>query len=349
MSVNKNTSNQGNIQNKQGQHDDQLIKEVESYRNKSGKSWNLLGQQIGISSSIISQWRRKKYSGDIQTIQDTIRKYLRVESQKSAAPEVELEYVPIENNKRMSTILETALTDGIIAAIIGDTGTSKTTTLKHFIEENNVIYIHANRTYRWPVEYLRRIHTHKIVGRDGLGTMNKMAIDIIHELTGKNMVIIVDQADYLNLGMIDVFRTINEEAGVGVVFCGLPSFLDKLRGNQPEVRQLRDRIKARIYLQPFSRSECKRILDVNFPGLNGYADKFYELSRGSLRVLSSLVYNVKKMIQFKNSEINDGTIESAAAMLERRSIFGEGRQTKGHRRPLLRDSITEKQTREIEE
>lgn len=322
--VSKNILNKDNLQapevggaDKKNQHDINLVNKLERYQKESNKSWNMIGDELGKSGSILSLWRKGTYSGDVAAVNIAVERYLRVEEQKAAAPKVDLDYVEIENNKKCLTVLETALSDRIMAAIIGDTGTSKTTSIKRFIQNNNCIYIHANRTYRWPVEYLRRIHTNKFVGKDGRGTMNQLAIDILHELQGKNVVIIVDQADYLNMSAIDIFRTINEDAGVGVVFVGLPSFLSKLRGNQPEVRQVRDRLKVRLELKRFSEKDAANILDKNFPGLNGFSKDFYQLSNGSIRILSSIVYNVKKLISRKNLELNQRLIYSAASLLER--------------------------------
>lgn len=303
---------------KKNQHDINLINKLESYQKESGKSWNMIGDELGKSGSILSLWRKGTYSGDVAAVNIAVERYLRVEEQKAAAPKIDLDYVEIENNRKCLSILEAALADRIMAVIIGDTGTSKTTSIKRFIQNNNCIYIHANRTYRWPIEYLRKIHMNKnFVGKDGMGTMNQLVIDIIHELQGKNVVIIVDQADYLNMSAIDIFRTINEDAGVGVVFVGLPSFLSKLRGNQPEVRQVRDRLKVRLELKRFSEKDAANILDKNFPGLNGFSKDFYQLSNGSIRILSSIVYNVKKLISRKNLELNKKLIYIAASLLER--------------------------------
>ncbi|GAB4287140.1 MAG: hypothetical protein Kow0098_03250 [Ignavibacteriaceae bacterium] len=307
----------GLLKGKGKQHDEELISKLEAYQRSSEKSWAVICDQLGKSATIISLWRKKKYTGDVEAVNDAVEKFLRVEAQKALSVNIKLDYVEIDNNRRCLKVLETALTDGIMAAIIGDTGTSKTYSILQFVKNNDCIYIHANRTYRWPVEYLRRIHTHRFVGKDGRGTMNQLSIDIIHELKGKNVLIIVDQADYLNLAAIDIFRTINEDAGVGVVFVGLPSFLSKLRGNQPEVRQVRDRLKTRLELKRFTREDCKNILDLNFPGLNGYSQDFYTLSNGSIRILESLVYNVKLLIKNKNYQLDKKLIHDAAALLER--------------------------------
>ena len=295
----------------------QLIGELESHYETSNKSWNIIAQELNLSPAVISTWRTRTYNGDIENINSMVRRYLKLQG---LAPTVDLQYVPIKNNETILTVLETCRIDGVIGAIIGDTGTSKTTTLRNYAKNNPVIMISSNGTYRFPVEYLRRIHTHHLIGKDGRGTLNRLSVEIIDELKRKSCLIIVDQADYLSLRAIDIFRTFNDESGIGVVFVGLPSFLSKLKiSNEPEIKQIRDRIRVKVELKPYKFSECEKILEKNFPGVNGQAKDFYDLSMGSLRVLSSLVYNVKKMVS-RGAEIERDTILKAASMLERRAV-----------------------------
>lgn len=297
-----------------------VLDRLERFQHQSDKSWNVIASDLGVSSSIISQIRRGSYGGRIDVYIKKIERYLTVEDQKKLAFSPDLEFVEIKNNISCINVFNTAMIDGILACVTGDTGTSKTSSIKQFMKDHDCIYIHANKTYRWPVEYLRRIHSDKLVGKDGRGSMNQLAIDIIRELTNKNILIIIDQADYLNLTTIDVLRTIQEDAHIGMVFVGLPSFLSTIRGTAAEVRQVRDRIKIRIELKRFREGECKEILDLNFPDANGFSKDFYLLSNGSIRILSSLIYNVKKMIKSGKYSLDQKTIYDAAKLLERSVI-----------------------------
>lgn len=313
---NKSAVRQNLSEEKRNQYDPNLIEELETYYAESLKSWNVISDELSLSPAVISTWRKKNYPGDVENINEQVKRYLILQKRKSLAPQVDLDYVKIKNNEIILKVLETAHVDGVIGAIIGDTGTSKTTSIREYMKSNNVILLSANRTFKFPVEYLRRIHTHQLIGKDGRGTVNRMYEDIVIELKRKDVMIIIDQADYLNLSAIDIFRSINDEAGVGVVFVGLPSFLSKLRGKDPEIRQVRDRIRVRVELKRFSQSDCKSILDKNFPGLNGYSKDFYDQSLGSIRILSSIVYNVKKMIN-AGEPLGRSVIEKASSLLER--------------------------------
>lgn len=287
--------------------------------NPENESWRSISDRIGISSSIVSQWLKKSYSGNNKIVNIAVERFLRLEQQRSTLSNVEMTFVEISNSTKIMSILNTAHADGIIAAIVGDTGTSKTVSIKQYINENNVLYLHANRSYRWPVEYLRQIHRDKIVGKSGLGTQNMLMSEIIEALKGKTVLIIVDQADYLNLSAIDLFRTINDEAHIGVVFVGLPGFLSTLSGDQPEVRQVRDRIKRKLILKQFTQADANAILDINWPGLNGIREILYHESQGSVRRLANLLYNSKRLIESENAKsitsLDEKCIKTAAAML----------------------------------
>lgn len=297
--------------------DQKLIKLVKEFMATRAMSMRQFCDSAKITSSVFSQWLSSKYPGDNHQINVTVERFLRIESQKVIAKD--LKFVEIRNSRRIWGVLETAHADGVIGVVIGDTGTSKTMSVKQYCKDNDVIYLEANRTYRMPNEYLRKIHAHKKVGKDGRGSLNAMYNDVVEELRGTNTLIVIDQADYLNLGAIDVFRAISDEAGIGVVFVGLPSFLRKLRGNEPEVRQVRDRIKFKIELGSYSKEECDDILNVNWDGLNGLASEFFRYSSGSLRILSSLVYNARRIManpKNQDKELNQALIARAAEYLE---------------------------------
>lgn len=336
MSENKNTAlntnhqitpgNPGRItEDKRPLYDDNLIKRIEAFHDASGISWTEISFQSGLSqtrnSSVISGWRRKKYMGDVKRVNEILERFLRGEERKVYGSITDLKFVPIANSGQIMTILETAKIDRIIAAIIGDTGTGKTTAIREYIRDKDIIYIHGNRTYSGAKDYMRIMHQHRLVGKDGRGNLHQLTNDIIQSIKDKNVLIIIDQCDYLNLSSIDVLRTINEESNIGIVFIGLPSFLSTLRGNEPEVRQVRDRIRILLELKAYKLEDAKAILELNFPETNGTAETFFRLSNGSMRILSSLIYNVKKMMEKKNAELNEKTIIQASRLLDRRSIY----------------------------
>lgn len=308
---------------KPSQHNVKLIAELELFKNNSKKSWNLISKELSLSAAVVSTWRNKAYLGDVEQINDTVSKYLELQRKRAISTKVELNYVQTYNNRRMLDVLETAQVDSIVAAVVGDTGTSKTTSIKEFVRtHNNVINISMNGTYRFPVEILRVIHRHPLVNGSGIGTLNTLCREIGEELKDKSALIIVDQCDYLNLRSIDIFRTFNDEWKIGICFVGLPPFKQTIKGNEAQVRQVADRINPVLELKPMQLDDCKRIIEANLPTAIDFAEELHRYSGGSIRILSSLVYNVKKSMK-SGAKISDKLIEKYHQTLIVRNLFLE--------------------------
>lgn len=308
---------------KQSQHDVKLIAELELFKNNSKKSWNLISKELSLSAAVVSTYRNKAYSGDVEQINDTVRKYLDLQRKRALSTKVELNYVETYWNRRMLDVLETAQVDSIVAAIVGDTGTSKTTSIREFMKtHSNTIHVSMNGTYRFPVEILRVIHKHPLINGSGLGTLNTLCREIGEELKDKNALLVVDQCDYLNLRSIDIFRTFNDEWKIGVCFVGLPPFKQTIKGNEAQVRQVADRINPVLEIKPFSKEDCKRIITANFPQAADFSEELHKYSGGSIRILSSLIYNLKKSIK-AGGKISDKLIEKYHQTLIVRNLFLE--------------------------
>ncbi len=135
--------------------DPKLVSRVKEFMTMQAMSNRQFCDLSKITTSVFSQWLSGKYPGDNRQINVTIERFLRIESQKKIARD--LRFVEIRNSRRVWGVLETAHADGVIGVVIGDTGTSKTMSVKEYCKDNDVIYLEANRTYRLPNEYLRKI------------------------------------------------------------------------------------------------------------------------------------------------------------------------------------------------
>lgn len=323
MVVNKNTLSLTLLQNQPDDEKLTLAQQLELTKKKTGKSWNLISKELSLSPAVISTWRKGEYTGNNTLIDKKVAQYIELQRQKALSTGIELEYVETSNNHRMLRLLEKTQVDGTISAVLGDTGTSKSTTIKQYIKNhNNVIYVSMNRTYRFPVEVLRVIHSHPLVNRGGLGSLNKIAGEIIKELTGKNALIIIDQCDYLNKGGYDIFRTFNDESNhtIGICYVGLPAAKSTLEGNEPEVRQLSSRIVNKLELPPFTFEECKSIISKNLPQANKFSEELYSHSGGNIRMLTNLIYNLKNSV-IAGTAISSQLIEKTGSTLFYRNIF----------------------------
>lgn len=303
-----------------------IVLELEEYLTETKQSVNKICNptQLNVSGPTISAWKKGVYNGNNEQIDKAVKKFLYTERVKRYKVPTTLEYVELDSTSKIMNVLKTTLRDGLISCVTGDSGTGKTTAINQFIKKYNVILIEANRTFRNPFEYLKNIHNHPLVGaRHKMGTgrvltQNEMFENIVEAIKGKVTMIIVDQCDYLSLKAIDVIRSVNDKAGVGICFVGLPSFQYTLKGDEPEVRQVRDRIILSLRVAHYSLEDCKLIIKNNLPGGIHLYDKFYSRSKESIRVLSTLIYLSHKLILSNKTsyeEITEEVIEEASNMI----------------------------------
>ena len=318
-------------------HDKELIKRLIAYQKKSKLTWTEIAKRIGTNSSILSSFKSIKYTGDVGDVNEKVDRFLRSEVDQSKAITPYLKYVEIENNRIIKKALYATLNEKIMAAVVGSTGLSKTTSILDFAEKENCIRVVSDRSYRWPIEYVREIHSHPLVGGSGIGSMHFLVHDSIKKLRGRNVVIAVDQCDYLTHTIIDIIRLLNDPikeggAGVGVFMTGLPGFLEKIVKNEnAEYRQIRDRFRVIKMLAPFTLSDCRKIIDANFSEANELAEIFFTQSDQSIRVLSTLIYNVKKDIHLTGAKLDDKTIYRAKQLIQREweETLGKNYKRKG--------------------
>ena len=298
------------------EHNDPLIRELNYYHEESGKAWERIAFAIGISESTLSLWLKKQYTGNVSNVNEQVKKFLRIELSKLKSVPTTLEFVRTETAERILKVTEATHIDGVISLILGLPGSGKTRAVRQYIYDNShkVSYLHLNQSYRAPQEWLK-----KLLGEMVSSSINKMVNHLIQKLSGSNSLLILDQCDYLSLTSIDILRSISEDSKTGLLLIGLPSFQKKLRGNSPELVQLRDRISVFLNLEKLKNEEMYKILDENWAGLSmSQKDLFIKYSKGSLRLLSSLVYNCRKYMSLPENrgfELQDNDILAAASHL----------------------------------
>lgn len=301
---------------KANEHDDATVKQLSHFRKESGMSLERLAFKIGTSESSLSLYLKKQYTGNVQNINELVKRFLRIEFSKLYSVPTSLDFVMTDTAKKIIKVAEASHIDSVISLILGAPGSGKSTAVKQYYLDNspNAIYLQLNQSYRTPYEWLK-----KLSGGYSSGTINSMANYLIKKLSGSNSVLILDQVDYLSLTSIDILRSISEESNTGLVLVGLPTFAKKLKGDSPELVQLRDRIRIYLKLDKLSDEEIYQILSENWAGLTEKQKEiFARYSKGSLRLLSSLVYNCRKYLNQKVNkgfELEDEDIINAASHL----------------------------------
>jgi len=260
------------------------LKELQS----KGVSQNAVATQIGVSSSLISQYKSGTYPGDVKEIEDKVKGWL--ERSESKDKNLVISYVEIKATKSIFKAIETCQRDKDFSVIIGNAGVSKTETCKRYIELNKSgIYIKINQSTRGAL--LRSIAKQLNISMQG----NTITLyeKIIGVLSGRDWVIIVDEADYLKENCKELLRHISDDAGIGVCLVGLPRLEMQLVNATDDYQQLVRRIGTFLDLNKintYSIDDCKVIMKSVWNNISDDVVKsFFKASKMSIGTLSKLM------------------------------------------------------------
>jgi DNA transposition AAA+ family ATPase len=159
-------------------------------------------KELGVSSGLISAYKSKNYTGNITALEEKIRSFLQREERRIddvAIPIVET--TTIENIRRA---VEIAHDYKDIAVIVGDAGTGKTTAIKIYESASHaalVVYAYPGITQQKVLAEIARA-----VGAYQKGGKAVLIERIVEELRGWDVVLIIDQADYLTDASLELLR-----------------------------------------------------------------------------------------------------------------------------------------------
>ena len=280
---------------------------------KYNYSFASVARAVGVSQSALSQYMNGSYPGNTARIEEMIAQFLERDSEKQKNPKRNIEFVKINNAKRIFEVLRMAHLDGEIAVITGDAGLGKTFSVREYARVNrDVILIEANLSYSTKT-IIQELH--RKTGGDGAGSINQLMKDVIERLRESGRMLIVDEGEHLPTRALDLLRTINDQTGIAVVLTGLPRLMHNLKGRRGEHAYLYSRVGLVLRIHELEGEDVKAIVTSYFPGANGVTEDFEKICQGNARRLSKLLLRTQRI-----SEINGGKLTHKMVQLAKELI-----------------------------
>jgi len=271
-------------------------------------------QALGYSGGVISSYKAGTYNGNVKMLEEKIEGWLAREARRLDRLDVPIaETSTLEKIRTACTI---AQDEGDIAVIIGEAGTGKTTALRQYAAENHsAILIEVDPSFS------QIVLMHEIARALGLDTKGGQAAvveRVMGALTGRDAVLIIDEADYLSANALELLRrVVNDKSGTGVVLAGLPRLEYKIRNLRNDHQQLQSRIGVFLRVDRMKRADADKIVG----GVWASAPKevrgaFAETAKGSVRTLVKLMGRVHQIMGLNKLEAPDAeTISEAGELL----------------------------------
>lgn len=203
-------------------------------------------RQIGLSDSVLSQYKRSAYSkGNIEEVEKVLTEFFRIDDQKNAAAEAAAPFQPVLDNYVPTSISDnvykairyTQLNKGI-AVLHGDAGIGKTKAASQYVTDNpnSSIYLQVSPVSGSLGSFLKLL-TRALHVSEGRSKLD-MILNIRERIDGTDRVLIVDEAQHLKLNALEEIRTwsdvnpVTGKPGIGIVLIGNTEVYDRMRGRQ---------------------------------------------------------------------------------------------------------------------
>jgi DNA transposition AAA+ family ATPase len=294
----------------------QQIKErLEATLDKYGISQNRAAKDIGYSSPVLSDYRNNKYSGDVEGLEESIVKWIGRIEQAYARKKVPV--VETEQLRRIVNAIAMAHAEADIALIVDDAGGGKTTAARYYADQNprTTIYIDVVRgmNARALVQGIA-----EGVGVDTVRVNQQILIrNVAAALADRNMVVILDEADYLKADALEFSRRLVNDLGKsGLVLIGLPRLTGTIQNLRNDHRQLESRIGVYLPLAGLTKKDAKKIAQAVWPDIDDeVVNAMYKISHTDVRQFVKIIERAQNTMAVNKLRAIDLDVVEVAAML----------------------------------
>ncbi|MCG8470534.1 MAG: AAA family ATPase [Desulfobacterales bacterium] len=210
-------------------------------------------QEAGVNASALSQWMKGKYPGDNARITESMERWLgfRRKRATSAIPFLKTDtWCPTPTAQKISAALSYAQMAHDVTVIFGGAGVGKTETCKKYASSNpNVWHVTMTPSTAVVGACLERVALK--LGLHISGRAAKIEMAIMERLTGTDGLLIIDEAQHLNVRSLEALRSLHDATGVGLAILGNDLVYAQMTGRgarSATFAQLFSRIGKRVKL-----------------------------------------------------------------------------------------------------
>jgi len=213
-----------------------------------------IAKAIGVSPSIISQYRAKKYDVSANVLRDLDRRvgtYLRrriLRAEKAAHV-----FLPTSHATTIMGYLDFCFEDRTMRVIRAATACGKTHTFEEYQRQNDNVYIlTCDALFSSPRPVLEELYL--LVMREEMPENMKIHRGfkkIVSALKGKDALLIVDDSQYLYFNIFSQFASLYNQTGIGIVFGDQSDAMDTPGYNRSKQYDRNPQVFRRI-AQPWS-------------------------------------------------------------------------------------------------
>jgi hypothetical protein len=217
-------------------------------------SQNEMSKRIGISPAALSTWLQGKYKGSDTEIERKIERWLESynageEYTRELPPEPE--WIETPTARRIFQTLETGQFLKSLVMAYGAAGAGKTKTCEYYAATRPNVWLFTPTKATASARGLLMLICDKLGISDPGSGNYAIQKAIMRKVAGTNGLIIIDEAQQITLGALDLMRQMQEQAGVGMALVGNEPLYTQMTGGfrGPKFAQLFSRIAQRTHIE----------------------------------------------------------------------------------------------------
>lgn len=248
-----------------------LRENLSAFIEQSGYSMRKISNELGYASgSIVSLYLSHQYNGNIDELEKRLEAYLQRQSRRKEM--VTIEHIETDITNQIHNACDIAFEEKDIAVITGYAGNGKTVALTMYANKKpNVVYIEANKS---TTLHALKNRIAKELSLSVKGGSAEVTSRIGQHLRQQDMLIIIDQADYLSDNALEyLWQVVNNEGESGLVLVGLPRLINGIKNSRNEHDQLQSRVGICFQIDTADPDDMKRILSQTWAGIDDEVTK----------------------------------------------------------------------------
>ena len=190
-----------------------------------------IARGAGVSTTAVSQVLNGSYTGNVDNIIAKLERWLTARNERSellAGLPTAPNWFTTPTAARIQRTLNYAQVANDIALIVGGAGAGKTSACRHYATEwPNVWHVEMTRSHGRQLAALERIAA-RIGVRDVARAPSAIQDAIQDRVRGTQGLLIVDEAQHLEIAALDAVRAIHDGTSIGIAFVGNESISTKL-------------------------------------------------------------------------------------------------------------------------
>jgi DNA transposition AAA+ family ATPase len=206
--------------------------DYQRYTSTAGVMDAQVAREIGVSSSVISQWRTGTYRGDNERIARQLNDWMESHARRRSS-QLPREYVPTRVAENIATIVSAACAQQSMAAIVTPSGCGKTYLLQVLADRFSGHYLYCTADHT-PRQFLAAVaETVGATRRRGRGGRHEsggafLLRSIVDRVRGTNRPLLLDEAHTLREPVFSRIRAIHDQAEIPVIMVGTDEIITRV-------------------------------------------------------------------------------------------------------------------------